>query len=401
MFFLADTPTLRVFSIVESVLQGGQDWGETESEEEEAGSSTVLEPPAQKAKPAPPIVPVFATQVISVPSKATVETSQIVSVPVPAKPKVRLATTSKGVPQSRATELGVEREVTELSARSVAIHQSKAASSGDLEPIREVIRPTEVLRPTSTPKAIAKVLPKPPPKAAPTAAAEASTTSKSPPPKATPVQLLRPNPFLLPDGVLAYERSQGRAGDSFEELRSYWDFNGLLPGSGVERKFILFPDYHQVLDRGVAESASWMHKIPRDNVVFLRRAKESAERVWGNKGSLLIFVLSHIETSSRNLEGLLRACNGTSEIIEEDLIQALFVTREREGVTGKLATARKISRGFLIPICIVDDNVRVIAEFAKAQEQLNPTIHTAHIKLRRKPSAERAEVVRPFFGRLQ
>ncbi|CAK9038019.1 unnamed protein product [Durusdinium trenchii] len=79
----------------------------------------------------------------------------------------------------------------------------------------------------------------------------------------------RPDPVLLPDRVLAYERSQGRAGDIFEELRSYRNFNGLLPGSGVERKFILFLEYHQV--------------------------------------------------------------------IEEDLIQALFVTREREGVTGPRA----------------------------------------------------------------
>ena len=195
------------------------------------------------------------------PSKATVETSQIVSVPVPAKPKVRLATTSKGVPRSRATELGVEREVTELSTRSVAIHQSKAASSADLEPIREPIRPT------STPKAIGKVLPKPPVKAAPVAA-EASTTSKSPPSKAIPVQLSRPDPVLLPDRVLAYERSQGRAGDIFEELRSYRNFSGLLLGSGVERKFSLFLEYHQVLDRGVAESASWWHKIPKDNVAL-------------------------------------------------------------------------------------------------------------------------------------
>ena len=94
----------------------------------------------------------------------------------------------------------------------------------------------------------------------------------------------------------------------------------------------------------------------------------------------------------------MRACNDTREIIEEDLIQALFVTREREGVTGKLATARQISRGFSIPCCIVEDNVRVIAEFVKAQEQSNPRTHTAHIKLRRKPTAERAEVVRPFLA---
>ena len=238
----------------------------------------------------------------------------------------------------------MRREVTELSTQSVTIHQSKAASPADLEPIREVIRPT------STPKAIAKVLPRPPVKAA-SSAAEASKSA--PPARAPP--------------VLAYERSQGRAGDKIEELRSYRNFNGLLPGSGVERKFILFLDYHQVLDRGAAESASWSRKIPRDNVAFLRRAKESAERVWGNKHSLLIFV---------------------REIIEEG------VTREREGVTGPLATASQISRGFSIPRCIVDDNVRVIAEFVRAQDQENP----AHIKLRRKPSAERAEVVRPFLA---
>ena len=374
------------FTIVESVLQGGREWGETESEEEAAESSTVLEPPAQKAKPASPKAPVVTTQVISVPVKAAVEASQIVSLPVQAKPKVRLATSSKGVPQRRTTDLGDEREGTDL--------QTEAASSENLEPVRESIRPSAVIRPSSTPKSLAKVLPKPPPKDPPVVSPASTTSSKSLPVKAAPEQLLRPNPFLLPDGVLAYERS----GKSFEELRSYRNFNGLLPESGIERKFILFLDYHQVLDRGVSESASWSHKIPGDNVSFLRRVKQSAERVFGNRDSVLIFVLSHIEASSRNLEGLLRACNDTKEIIEENLIQALFVTREREGVTGKLATARKISRGFSIPICIVDDNVRVIAEFAGAQEHINPTIHCVHIKLRRKPSAERAEVVRPFLA---
>ena len=135
------------FSIVESVLQGGREWGETESEEEAAESSTVLEPPAQKAKPAPPKAPVVTTQVISVPVKAAVETSLIVSLPVQAKPKVKLATTSKGVPQRRTTDLGDEREGTEL--------QSEAASSENLEPVRESIRPSAVIRPSSTPKSLA------------------------------------------------------------------------------------------------------------------------------------------------------------------------------------------------------------------------------------------------------
>ena len=138
---------------------------------------------------------------------------------------------------------------------------------------------------------LGKVLPSPPPKEPPFVSPASTTSSKSLPVKAAPEQLLRPNPFLLPDGVLAYERS----GDSFEELRSYRNFNGLLPESGVERKFILFLDYHQVLiDRGVSESASWSHKIPGDNVRFLRRVKESAEHAWGNRDSLLIFVLCHI-----------------------------------------------------------------------------------------------------------
>ena len=225
------------FTIVESVLQGGREWGETESEEEAAESSTVLESPAQKAKPAPPKAPVITTQVISVPVKAAVEASQVVSLPVQAKPKVRLATSSKGVPQRRTTDLGDESEGTDL--------QTEAASSENLEPVRESIRPSAVIRPSSIPKSLAKVLPSPPPKEPPFVSPASTTSSKSLPVKAAPEQLLRPNPFLLPDGVLAYERS----GDSFEELRSYRNFNGLLPESGIERKFILFLDYHQVLDR--------------------------------------------------------------------------------------------------------------------------------------------------------
>ena len=227
-----------------------------------------------------------------------------------------------------------------------------------------------------------------------------SSSSSAPTSKARPVirptkadRLLQPRSFL-PDTVLWFDPS---ATSSFAEVPNYSSFDGYKNyiTSSAPAKFVLFLDYHQVLDRSYSESVWNTHQIPQDNIRFLRVVKEAGARIWGNSASLIIFVLSHIENSSRNLEGLVRACNDTEVIRTENLINGIFITRQRCGALGKLATAKSITHQFEIPSCIIDDNVDVIGEFAEVQEE-NP-VHTCHIKLRRKPSQEKAEIVRQFL----
>ena len=136
-------------------------------------------------------------------------------------------------------------------------------------------------------------------------------------------------------------------------------------------RFILFLDWHQLLDRSSTEG-SWNATFPRDSVRFLKEIEDIAERKWGSKDSLLICVVTHIEIS--------RFWTG-------ELITSIFVTRERCGVTGKLATIKSFTRNFELPCAIVDDNKEVIQECSKE-------IHTCHVKIKRKPLCEEAECVR-------
>ena len=232
---------------------------------------------------------------------------------------------------------------------------------------------------------------------------EVVTTSVRIFPKANkvPVQKEKPS-HILPDLVVLYEKGdqgnfvQTRDTRFFAGYRSYYstEQNILLQSRGRDfhesTKLAVFLDYHQVLDRSATESAWGSGALPRDSVTFLRKIKESAEKVFGSKDSVFVAILSHIESSSKNETSLLQNVNN-SPIGSEDLVQIILITRQRCGALGKAKTIEAVTQGHRIPSVIVDDNHQVI------QECSDQRIHTAHIKLRRKPAVEDAEVVKSFL----
>ena len=100
-------------------------------------------------------------------------------------------------------------------------------------------------------------------------------------------------------------------------------------------------------------------------------------------------MLSYIEESSNNLANLVNTCNSLEAIRGGRLISALFITRSRCGPLGKAAVIEAYSKGH-IPSAIIDDNKEVISECSEV-------CHTCHVKVRRKPFAEKAECVRNFL----
>ena len=236
---------------------------------------------------------------------------------------------------------------------------------------------------------------------------EVVTTSVRTLPKASKVPTQKEKPsHILPDLVVLYEKAS--VGDSFVQTRdtrffagyrSYYstEQNILLQSRGQEfhgsTKLAVFIDYHQVLDRSASESAWASGAVPRDSVTFLRKIKESAEKVFGNRDSVFVAVLSHIESSSKNEENFPLNVNN-SPIGSGDLVQIILITRQRCGALGKARTIETVTQGHRIPSVIVDDNHQVI------QECSDQRIHTAHIKLRRKPAVEDAEVVKSFISRV-
>ena len=233
---------------------------------------------------------------------------------------------------------------------------------------------------------------------------EVVTTSVRTFPKAgkVPSQKKKPS-HILPDLVVLYERASG--GNNFVQTRDTRFFAGyrslysteqnlLLQSRGQDyhesTKLAVFIDYHQVLDRSSSESAWASGALPRDSVTFLRETKESAKKVFGNRDSVFVAVLSHIESSSKNETNLLQNVNN-SPIGAEDLVQIILITRQRCGALGKAKTIEAVTQGHRIPSVIVDDNSQVI------QECSDQRIHTAHIKLRRKPAVEDAEVVKSYL----
>ena len=218
---------------------------------------------------------------------------------------------------------------------------------------------------------------------------EVVTTSVRTFPKIVKVPSQKEKPsHILPDLVVLYEKDdqgnfvQTRDTRFFAGYRSYYSTEQNIQlqakGKGFHEsiKLAVFLDYHQVLDRSYSES--------------LRKVKESAERVFGNRDSVFVAVLSHIESSSKNETSLLQNINN-SPVGSKDLVQIILITRQRCGALGKAKTIEAVTQGHRIPSVIVDDNHQVI------QECSDQRIHTAHIKLRRKPAVEDAEVVKSFL----
>ena len=232
---------------------------------------------------------------------------------------------------------------------------------------------------------------------------EVVTTSVRTFPKIVKVPSQKEKPsHILPDLVVLYEKDdqgnfvQTRDTRFFAGYRSYYSTEQNIQlqakGKGFHEsiRLAVFLDYHQVLDRSYSESAWSSGALPKDSVTFLRKVKESAERVFGNKDSVFVAVLSHIESSSKNETSLLQNINN-SPVGSEDLVQIILITRQRVGALGKAKTIEAVTQGHRIPSVIVDDNHQVI------QECSDQRIHTAHIKLRRKPPVEDAEVVKNFL----
>ena len=232
---------------------------------------------------------------------------------------------------------------------------------------------------------------------------EVVTTSVRTFPKIVKVPSQKEKPsHILPNLVVLYEKddqgnfAQTRDTRFFAGYRSYYSTEQNVQlqtkGKGFHEsiKLAVFLDYHQVLDRSYSESAWSSGALPKDSVTFLRKVKESAERVFGDRDSVFVAVLSHIESSSKNETSLLQNINN-SPVGSEDLVQIILITRQRCGALGKAKTIEAVTQGHRIPSVIVDDNHQVI------QECSDQRIHTAHIKLRRKPAVEDAEVVKNFL----
>ena len=212
------------------------------------------------------------------------------------------------------------------------------------------------------------------------------------------VRYLRPVE-KLPDTVLWFDRNFNdrriqphevlfRESSNYRSYRGYKTYSSTVGGIQTP-KFVLFVDWHQVLDRSATEG-TWNNTFPRDSIEFLQRVKEAARQHWGTSEALLICVLTFIECSSRNLDNVVNTCN-RAEIREGGLIKAIFVTRHPTGPLGKSAVIKSFTLGHRIPCAIVDDKHTIIEEVAQTR------CHTCHVKIRRKPWSEDAECVKNFL----
>ena len=162
-------------------------------------------------------------------------------------------------------------------------------------------------------------------------------------PKANPIRAvakakertLKPRQYL-PDTVVWYDRGNRvsdsglipeSVGETFKEVQNYSSYKGYKSYVSATSqsqgfpKFILFLDWHQVLDRSKTEG-SWNDKFPRESLEFLRRVKDKAVELWGHREALQVVIVSHIEHSSKNLDHLLKTCN-TYQQLKDDITQCL------------------------------------------------------------------------------
>jgi hypothetical protein len=102
-------------------------------------------------------------------------------------------------------------------------------------------------------------------------------------------RILKPRPYL-PDTVVWFDRGnkaedvgsgQDPVGVNFKEVSNYSSYRGyktyIKADSPEYPKFILFLDWHQVLDRSRTEG-TWNDKFPEDSITFLNRLKGRQKR---------------------------------------------------------------------------------------------------------------------------
>lgn len=224
--------------------------------------------------------------------------------------------------------------------------------------------------------------PPPLPKGPPPARSLAPPLPKGLPPKKAPQQPLVPR-VLLPDSVEIYtwDRTNKLVATS---SRNFAGTVGIEPQYPARDKFLLVLDWFQTLSRSRSASAESIGRIPEENQEFLRRLKDRYQ------GRLIIVIVSYISQSEKNLRSLLQCCEQTEGL--RYLIPYIFITRQQLGPQGKFRTIQAINQR-ITPTCFVDDNARIIEEAT----QVTDAIYTVHLKLRKKPSAERSYQVHNFL----
>ena len=154
-----------------------------------------------------------------------------------------------------------------------------------------------------------------------------------------PPQALRPTFAFLPELVRVF----GYSGHWVEENRI---LRPTLSEAGT-----LFIDFHQCLDRSVTRPRPIQgRELPPESVQFLRECRRIFE-------GIKIYLISHLNADA-TLQSLLRSLNSTQG--SEELLDKVFITPDKVGHRGKIATIRS-----LVPLAsafLVDDHCPTIVE---------------------------------------
>ena len=313
--------------------------------------------------------------------------------PPPIRPSESASSSSATVPKASPAKATVPKPVPAKAAPAVSPLASSSSSATSI--------PAKVKSSPSAPSGL-----KPPPAKAPLGVAKSPLTLQTPKPAGikskalvskSPLILQTPKPagikskalvsksseqqplrpfVKLPDTVDFYTWNQGRlVNTSTRDFRGSAGLcvptrEGGLETLRAENVYVLALDWYQTISRSKTASAEAINRIPDENVQLIRNLKRRF------KGRILICVVSYISGSVKNLQSLLEACQNTEGL--QDLVPAVFITRDKCGRCGKKETIKAITQR-ASPAGIVDDNNLVINECFKGD------IFTVHLKLRRKP----------------
>ena len=288
--------------------------------------------------------------------------------PPPIRQSESATSSSATVPKASPAKATVPRPVPAKAAPAVRPLASSSSSATSI--------PAKAKSSPSVPSGL-----KPPPAKAPLGVAKSPLTLQTSKPAGSKVALVSKQPLRpfvkLPDTVDFYTwTNQGRlVNTSTRDFRGSAGLcvptrEGGLQTLRAENVYVLALDWYQTISRSRTASAEAINRIPDENVQLIRNLKRRF------KGRILICVVSYISGSVKNLQSLLEACQNTEGL--QDLIPAVFITKDKCGTCGKKETIKAITQR-ASPAGIVDDNNLVINECFKGD------IFTVHLKLRRKP----------------
>ena len=288
--------------------------------------------------------------------------------PPPIRQSESATSSSATVPKATPAKATVPRPVPAKAAPAVRPLASSSSSATSI--------PAKAKSSPSVPSGL-----KPPPAKAPLGVAKSPLALQKPKPAGSKEALVSKQPLRpfvkLPDTVDFYTwTNQGRlVNTSTRDFRGSAGLcvptrEGGLQTLRAENVYVLALDWYQTISRSKTASAEAINRIPDENVQLIRNLKRRFQ------GRILICVVSFITGSVQNLQNLLEACQNTEGL--QDLIPAVFITRDKCGRCGKKETIKAITQRTR-PAGIVDDNDLVIKECFKAD------IFTVHLRLRRKP----------------